>query len=381
MLMKPSSPQPDSLVAISIIGTVGIPALYGGFETLAEQLTFTLKRKYLFTVYCSQTNYSHKIADHNSSHLVYIPLNANGIKSIPYDILSMLHASRMADVLLILGVSGCSFLPIFRLFFRGKIIVNIDGLEWKRAKWSGPAKSFLKYSEKMAVRHADVIVADSRVLVEYVRKEYRQEAVFIPYGGDHAQKVPITDETREIFPFVKSPYAFKVCRIEPENNVSLILEAFRNCSGLNLAVAGNWQNSAYGRSLRREFENCQNIFMLDPIYNQNLLNQLRGNCALYIHGHSAGGTNPSLVEAMHLGLPIAAYDVDYNRETTNQEALYFCDTAGLKSIIDSLNPERCGRVGVAMAAYARKHYTWDTVSRAYASLFACQSPSIGRLVR
>ena len=354
---------------VHIVGAVGIPAKYGGFETLAENLTVRNSQSYEFSVYCSTKVHLNNLKQHNSARLIRVPLQANGIQSIPYDILSMLHASRKSDVLLILGVSGCSFLPVFRLFFHKKIIVNIDGLEWKRAKWSDPARSFLKYSEKMAVRHADVVVVDSRVLVEYVRKEYGKEAVFIPYGGDHANKVPITDETREIFPFVNSPYAFKVCRIEPENNVRMILEAFRNYSGLNLAVVGNWQNSAYGRGLRREFENCHNIFMLDPVYDQNLLNQLRGSCALYVHGHSAGGTNPSLVEAMHLGLPIAAYDVNYNRETTNQEAFYFSDTAGLKSIIDTLNPEHSGRVGVAMAEYAREHYTWDIVSRAYAGLF------------
>lgn len=368
--MKPPSLQPDQVVAVHIIGTVGIPALYGGFETLADQLTFFLKYKYHFTVYCSRTTYPQGSTNYNSSRLVYFPLQANGIQSIPYDILSMLDASRKADILLILGVSGCSFLPVFRLFFRKKIIVNIDGLEWKRAKWSGPAKSFLKFSEKMAVRHADVVVADSRVLVDYVRKEYRKEAVFIPYGGDHAGKVPIADETRQVFSFVNSPYAFKVCRIEPENNVRLILEAFRGFSGWNLAVVGNWQNNAYGRGLRKEFGNRQNIFLLDPIYDQNLLNQLRGNCALYVHGHSAGGTNPSLVEAMHLGLPIAAYDVGYNRETTNQEALYFSDAAGLRSIIEKLSHEQQDRVGAFMAAYAREHYTWDNVSRAYACLFA-----------
>lgn len=355
---------------VSIIGTAGIPAHYGGFETLAEYIIKYSRNIFVFNVYCSSKKYNIKIETYSYAKLVYFPFSANGIQSIPYDILSMLHASRKADVLLILGVSGCSFLPVFRLFFRGKIIVNIDGLEWKRAKWSGPAKSFLRFSEKMAVRHADVIVADSRVLVEYVRKEYGREAVYIPYGGDHAKKVQITDETREVFPFVNFPYAFKVCRIEPENNVRLILEAFKNFSKISLAVVGNWQNSAYGRGLRREFENCQNIFMLDAIYDQNLLNQLRGNCTLYVHGHSAGGTNPSLVEAMHLGLPIMAYDVDYNRETTNNQALYFSDTVGLKSIIENLSPEQKYKVGTEMAAYAHEHYRWDVVSQAYSILFA-----------
>ena len=133
------------MLKIAIIGTAGLPAKYGGFETLAEYLTKELNQRHLFMVYCSSNMYSRKLSQYNGSNLKYIPLNANGAQSILYDIVSMIHALFFADVILILGVSGCIFLPVLRLLFRKKIIVNIDGLEWQRDKWSRFGKSFLNY--------------------------------------------------------------------------------------------------------------------------------------------------------------------------------------------------------------------------------------------
>ena len=130
---------------ISIIGTVGIPAKYGGFETLTEYLTKNLHKDYDMTVYCSSKSYEEKIDTHNGAKLKYINLNANGVQSIPYDIISIFSSLKFADTLLILGVSGCIILPFIRLFSKKRIIVNIDGLEWKREKWGKGAKWFLKF--------------------------------------------------------------------------------------------------------------------------------------------------------------------------------------------------------------------------------------------
>ena len=149
---------------VAIIGTVGLPAIYGGFETLAEYMTAELKDHYDFTVYASSKAYTQKLDEYNDVKLQYLPLNANGIQSIPYDVLSMLHALRHADILLVLGVSGCIFLPFIKLISRKRIIVNIDGLEWKRDKWGVFSKAFLKFSEAVAVKVADVVVADNKVI-------------------------------------------------------------------------------------------------------------------------------------------------------------------------------------------------------------------------
>jgi len=310
---------------IAIIGTVGIPAKYGGFETLTEYLTKNLHDKYNITIYCSTKNYTEKLDTYNGAHLKYVNLNANGTQSIPYDIISLFSSLKFADTVLILGVSGCIILPFVRLFSKKKIIVNIDGLEWKREKWSKYAKAFLKLSEKLAVIYADEVVTDNKVIQEYVMSEYNKQSNLIAYGGDHVREETLSESLKEKYYFLNNKYAFKVCRIEPENNVHIILDAFSEYEYLNLVIIGNWLNSEYGKKLKEKYTKSKNIFLLDPIYRQSILNQIRSNCSIYIHGHSAGGTNPSLVEAMYLGLPIFAYGIGYNKETTQNKALYFND--------------------------------------------------------
>ncbi len=344
---------------IAIIGTVGIPACYGGFETLAEQLADKIQDKFNVTVYCSARAYREKPEKLGKISLRYINLNANGKQSILYDIRSILDALKYADTLLILGVGGCVLLPFLKLFrIKAKIVVNIDGIEWRRAKWSGAAKHYLHFAEKCAVKYADEIICDNQVIVDYVRENYGKKSQLIEYGADHLPNVTVTQ--------TEQPYAFGVCRIEPENNVHLILETFSETPEMHLKFAGNWNNSEYGRSLYSKYVNTSNIELLDPVYDQKKLCTVRGGCALYIHGHSCGGTNPSLVEAMIQGVPIAAYDVNFNRETTENAALYFSDIADLKSIITSHSSDKNGN---RMQQIALRRYTWKRIADLYMKLF------------
>ena len=354
---------------ISVIGTVGLPASYGGFETLVEYLTDNLSNHYKLTVYCSRPAYKSFLQNYKGAELVYLPFKANGIQSIPYDVFSMIHASRRADVLLILGVSGCIFLPVLRWFYKRKIIVNIDGLEWKRDKWSTLVKRFLKFSERLAVRYSDVVVADNPAITDYVFNEYGNEAVTIAYGADHVRSVGFPPRVLEKYPVLSSPYYFKVCRIEPENNIKMILSAFSKIPEKKLVIVGNWDSSEFGKRQKEAFSSFCNIFLLDPIYDQDILNQFRSNCICYVHGHSAGGTNPSLVEAMYLGLPILAFGVNYNRETTNHQALYFHNEQELIDLVNTTSDESLRTIGVAMKTYASEHYTWERISSQYSQLF------------
>lgn len=354
---------------ISILGTVGIPAKYGGFETLTEYLTKNLHDSYELTVFCSGKSYSEKLESYNGAKLEYVALHANGVQSIPYDIISIFKSLRFADTLLILGVSGCIILPFVRLFSKKRIVVNIDGLEWKRDKFSKNAKLFLKFSEKVAVKYSDVVVSDNKAIQDYVRSEYGVQSKLIAYGADHVTKEILSDELKLKYPFLGSRYAFKVCRIEPENNIHLILEAFSEYKLFNIVMIGNWENSQYGRELKEKYSRFENIFLLDPIYEQNSLNQIRSNCYVYMHGHSAGGTNPSLVEAMYLGLPIIAYGVQYNRETTEGKALYFDDKDGLVRLLENINDEELRLVARDMLEVAKENYIWEKISEKYGKCF------------
>lgn len=354
---------------IAIIGSVGLPAKYGGWETLVDHLTRNLKGRFDFTIYCSAKKYPEKEDYCNGAHLEYINLDANGIQSIPYDIISMLKAIRFADTLLILGVSGCLFLPIVKLISRKKFIVNIDGLEWRRAKWGRFAKWFLKLSEAVAVRFADVVVTDNKAIQEYVVREYGRESVLIAYGGDHAF-LPLRDEGVLLrYGLEGRRYAFKVCRIEPENNIDLIIRSFESYRGLDLVIVGNWNNSDYGMGLRKNYGFLTHVHLLDPIYDHDILNQMRTACHVYVHGHSAGGTNPSLVEAMSLGLPVVAYGCVFNRETTCDQALFFNSSDELVIVLTNLNDELLADVGAKMKKLAGQMYTWDKISSSYAELF------------
>lgn len=350
--------------SVAIVGSAGIPAKYGGFETLSEYLTKYIGKKLKFTVYCSSKIYSQKLKYHNDANLEYLSLKANGIQSIPYDIISLFSAAREQDAILMLGASGSIILPFFRLFYpKKRLIINIDGLEHKREKWHKLIKRFLKISEKFAVKYADVIIVDNKAIQKYVYKEYHKEGIFISYGGNHAKRRVLSKAIMNKYG-IPSEYAFNVSRIEPENNIHLILEAFSQIN-FPLIILGNWERSAYGKKLKLKYGSCKNIWLFSSNYNLNFLDQLRSNCKVYIHGHSAGGTNPSLVEAMNLGLPIFAFDCIYNRETTLNQGRYFKSSEDLKTLIEMIPDSILKNLGERMLTIARENYTWEKISDQY----------------
>ena len=353
---------------IAIVGTQGVPAKYGGFETLVENLIGECKSPDIqYTVFCSGRDYKQKLKTFKGAVLKYIPyLHANGIQSIPYDILSLCRCIKDYDTVLVLGVSGGLFIPIFRLFFKNKLIVNIDGREHTRAKWGFFTRLFLKLNEVLAVRYADVIIADNKGIQDYVSEIYKTPTELIAYGGDHALRDVSDERQSQIlheYMLEKQGYALSICRIEPENNCHVTLKALAK-SGQPLVFIGNWEASPYGQKLRRKYGRKDNIHMLDSVYDLDVLYTLRKNCKVYIHGHSAGGTNPSLVEAMFFGCPIMAYDVIYNRESTCNQAYYYRDGWELAQYLkeDQLD-------GKCMLDLAKQLYRWKKIVARYESLF------------
>jgi glycosyltransferase involved in cell wall biosynthesis len=352
--------------SVAIIGTVGVPASYGGFETLAEHLVENLGEQYDLHVYCSGRKYAKEVRrdTYKNATLHYIPLDANGIQSIPYDTWSILHALFYAEVLLILGVSGAWLLPFIKLFTNKKIIISIDGIEWKRNKWNLPAKWYLFWAESLAVKYSHIDISDNEAIQDYTAQRYGTLSRIIEYGADHT--MPSTgDVSATGYPFMSHPYAFKVCRIEPENNVHMVLKAFSELPDYRLVMVGNWDKSDYGRKLKERYAAYANITILDPIYDQQKLDLIRSNAVIYIHGHSAGGTNPSLVEAMYLGLPIVTFGVSYNRVTTEGKALYFSTEEDLKQIILTTRLSEMLELGKTMGEVAKRRYTWGLIADKY----------------
>lgn len=355
---------------IGIIGTNGLPGKYGGWDQLVNHLTINLREDFNFIVYTSYSNSDYKVSDINNAKLKIIKLKANGFQSIFYDMISMVHAVRKCDILFICGISGAIFLPLIKLF-KKKIVLNPDGLEWKRKKFNYLVKLFLKISERIGVKYSDLVVADNKMLGNYFKAKYGINCEIIEYGGDHvifdSTLGVVNQEKYAIFP---KEYAFKVCRIEPENNIDLILEAFTK-SSIILVIVGNWNYSNYGKKLRNKYKNNSNLRLLDPIYTQKTLDEIRNNCLIYIHGHSVGGTNPSLVEAMNLGLVILAFDVEFNRETTENSALYFKNSKELYKLLNQINNSeiRISDYSNKMKEIASRRYIWELITKKYLNAF------------
>jgi glycosyltransferase involved in cell wall biosynthesis len=355
---------------IAIIGTVGVPANYGGFETLVEQLIQHKKEDIHYTVYCSSKSYKQKIKEYHEAKLEYINLSANGAQSISYDIISLVKASRKSDAILILGVSGCAILPIYRLFSKKRLIINIDGLEHRRDKWNKWVRKFLKFSEAQAVKYGDVIVTDNKGITDYVKNEYGRDSELIAYGGDQVIQNITEEEQQNIlnkYNITSEGYSLAICRIEPENNVHLILEAYEKAQKPLLFI-GNWLKSEYGRQLTEKYSKSKFVRIISAVYDLKVLNVLRSNCSIYLHGHSAGGTNPSLVEAMFFQKPIYAFDCVYNRESTENKAFYFKSVDDLIELIGDATLENA-RNAVDMYYVANKRYRWEIIAKQYESLY------------
>lgn len=355
---------------VAIIGTVGVPANYGGFETLVEQLiSHNSDDNLQYAVYCSKKAYPEERWVYHGARIEYIGLKANGIHSVLYDVLSLAKAARKSDVILVLGVSGCAFLPLFRIFSKKRLIINIDGLEHRRDKWNKWTRKFLKFSEKQAVKYGDVIVTDNKGITDYVVEEYGKSSELIAYGGDHVLtevNEELSEKVLKEYDLEPNGYALGICRIEPENNVHNILEAFEKVRK-KIVFIGNWLKSEYGKSLAEKYKDSPYVRITLAVYDLAVLNVIRSNCSVYIHGHSAGGTNPSLVEAMFFEKPLIAFDCVYNRESTENKASYFKNVAELVSLLNGL-PEKYSN-GSAMLEIARRRYTWKTIARQYEFLF------------
>jgi glycosyltransferase involved in cell wall biosynthesis len=322
---------------IAILGTRGIPNHYGGFEHISEYVSAGLvKRGHSVTVYNSH-NHPYQLDTWNGVQIKHCfdPEYLIGTAGqFVYDMNCLLDArKRKFDVVLIMGYTSSS---VWGWMYPKKstIITNMDGMEWKRSKYSKPVQKFLKYAEKLAVQHSHYYISDSRVIKTYLADKYHIDSSYIPYGAE-----VFTDQEREqISPAeaMKEDYFLLMARMEPENNIESILEGFNNSnSSKKFKVLGDTGNR-FGKYITNKFEKDTRIQFQGGIFNTPKVRQLQNNSYLYFHGHSVGGTNPSLLEAMASEALIAAHNNPFNKSVLHTDAFYFSDAADVQNLIENV---------------------------------------------
>ncbi|MCM5527506.1 DUF1972 domain-containing protein [Parasegetibacter sp. NRK P23] len=354
---------------IGILGTRGIPNAYGGFEQFAQFLALGLyARGHEVYVYNSSTH-PYQQNQWNNIRLIHCKDWENKIGTAGqffYDLNCILDArKRKFNILLQLGYTSNS---IWRFLWPADTlnVVNMDGLEWKRTKYGKLTRSFLQSAEKWAARGAHYMVSDSTGIQSYLNKKYGLPSDFIPYGADIPEAFDIAYLERYHLP----PYRYNMvmARMEPENNIEMVLKAHRAVHGKVLLVVGKTDNK-YGQYLKNEYESA-NIIFVGGIYDIQIVNTLRHYADVYFHGHSVGGTNPSLLEAMACSCNIAAHDNEFNRAVLGADARYFNNSEEIQHLLTNSDSEG--------AATNKKYnnlqkiatiYNWDKVIEQYESLF------------
>ncbi len=320
-------------VRVAFIGSVGVPNCYGGFESFVDNCgPLIAEQVESVVVTCDAAFYSNKNPVYKGVHRIFLPIAANGPSSIFHDLLAFFVVFNSSTHIVVLGVSGGPWFPLYRILcdlFGKRLIVNVDGVEWRRKKFGVIKRLFLKCFDWFAQAFTHVVVYDNDALGSFIYQFALGKSVMIPYSGDHIiRKNCIQLEPRS---------ALTICRIEPENNIETLIQGALDSSLLKYTIVGNWNASEYGKSLRMRYQDNFRLHLMDPIYDQNVLCKLRERCEIYLHGHSVGGTNPSLVEMLFYDCYILCFDVAYNRATAGNCAAYFNDFKSLSNHISQLN--------------------------------------------
>jgi glycosyltransferase involved in cell wall biosynthesis len=353
------------------MGTRGIPNNYGGFEQVATCLSQKLvQRGHTVSVY-NPHNHTCKAGYWNGVTIVhcYDPETSLGTAGqFVYDLNCILHARKQNyDMILMLGYTSSSVWGW--LYPRNiPVITNMDGWEWKRSKYGQLVRKFLLYAERLAVKYSTQLVADSPVIKSYLDEKYHTETIHITYGAceQTEEEMKVLEENG----LAKNGYFMLMARMEPENNIEMILDGIC-AAGLSYRVwvVGN-TDTAFARKLVAKFRNNERIRFAGGSFHQVAVHTLRKCCRIYFHGHSVGGTNPSLLEAMASGALICAHDNPFNRVILGEDALYFrsAEDVGRVCLMDTDSDTMVLNNKQKIAGC----YNWDTVTDAYEQLFLQQ---------
>lgn len=367
-----------------MLGTRGVPARYGGFETAIEEIGSRLvARGHEVVVYCRDAG-GNSAGTHLGMELVHLPAaHRKSLETLSHTALSVSHLlarRHPCDAAFVFNAANAPFVP--PLHARGvPVVVHVDGLEWQRDKWQGAGQRYYRVVEGLAVRWADALIADAQGIADYYAAEFGAPTELITYGA------PVQDEpgAARLAELDLRPRAYHlvVARFEPENHVREIVMGYsRSASRHPLVVVGSAPYSnAYTAEVKALADADPRVRLLGGVWDQGQLDELYANSLTYLHGHSVGGTNPSLLRAMGAGTAVLAYDVVFNRETLGDRGWFFDRPATLGALLAEAEarPDTLADAGRALRERARRTYDWDDVALRYEDL--AQRVAAGESIR
>ncbi|MGY1814263.1 DUF1972 domain-containing protein [Blastococcus sp. SYSU D00820] len=360
-------------MSIAMVGTRGVPARYGGFETAVEEVGRRLvDRGHRVVVYCRTTPGAAELppVEHLGMELVHLPAaRKRSLETLSHTALSVGHlVAHRTDAAFVFNAANAPLLPVLRAR-RIPVATHVDGLEWKRAKWGRGGRHYYRVAESLAVRWSDALIADAQGIADYYRDAFAAPTTLLTYGAPLIE--PGSDRIAELG-LARGEYHLVVARFEPENHVDLIVEGYAASDATKpLVVVGS---APYADEYTKRVHALADdrVRFLGGVWDQELLDQLYANCATYLHGHSVGGTNPSLLRAIGAGAAVTAYDVSFNREVVADSGRFFRTPADVAREIAAVeaDPEGTTRAGRRARILAAR-YDWDQVAAGYEELARC----------
>lgn len=358
---------------IAIAGTRGIPNNYGGFEQCAEYLSVLLAEKGHEVIVYNPHDHPYTETMFNGVHIVkcYNPEKKTGTAgNFIYDYLCMKHAVKVnADILLMLGYTTASVFFPFINFRNTRLVTNMDGLEWKRDKWNSFVKKLALWFESLGAKYSPVLVADNENIRSYLNETYGKDSTCIAYGC-----LPFENPDESVlsqYQVNKGEYGMVIARMEAENNIDMTLSGFSASQVTSkLLVVGNLTTS-YGKLMFQKHSADPRIVFTGGIYNQNHLNNLRYYSRYYFHGHTVGGTNPSLLEAMASSAFVFSHDNGFNKSVLGQNACFYPDAATLTRLLNENMPDPVFRKQAIEGNLkkVKEVYSWPLIAAQYEQLF------------
>lgn len=354
---------------IALIGTRGVPARYGGFETAIEEVGARLvKQGHRVTVYCRGTAPEQRSSEYLGMQLVHLPaLKRRSLETLSHTLLSVLHAStHRPDAAIVFNAANAPLLPILGLA-RIPFATHVDGLEWKRAKWGPIGQRYYLMCERLAVWWSRELISDAQGIADYYRQKFSRPSRLISYGAPQLEKTACQKLTA--LGLEPGKYHLVVARFEPENHVAEIVQGYASSNArLPLVVVGS---APYAQRYTQAIHEAANdkVMFLGGVWDQELLDELYLNALAYWHGHCVGGTNPSLLRALGAGTAVNAFDVNFNREVAQAAGAYFQDVASAAALFEVTEADIAAVHARGNAARVRaQDYNWDDVAAAYEEL-------------